>query len=362
MTHFCCTSCGYSYPNDNSPYRCPKCGQLFDLINLEYHPEEVDSHLTGMWKYWHSFGLPTEAPGVSLGEGNTPLIWDREGDDTIGFKLEYLNPTGSYKDRASAVLASQLVARGIHFAVEDSSGNAGASFATYAARAGIHARIYIPESASGPKKTQIEMVGAELISVAGSRSEAAKAVRQAAAEGITYASHAYLPFGMAGIATIAYEIFEQVGGMPGTVISPVGHGSLLLGVMRGFKAIQRAGLSEICPVYVGVQVSSCPPVARSYRGETVSQDWLAERSVAEGVLVQNPARGEAILREFSHPDDEIVTIDETAILPARDDLARRGFYVEPTSALAWAAYQQGAGKYPGPVVIILTGSGFKYCG
>lgn len=361
MPRFACVSCGFSYPEDELPYLCPHCGQLFDLLDLQYLPETRDEDLIGIWKYWHGFGLPSEIPMVSLGEGNTPLIWDQDDGDSIAFKLEYLNPTGSYKDRGSAVLVSQLLARGIPLAVEDSSGNAGASFAAYAGRAGIHARIYVPETASGPKRSQIEVVGAELIRVPGPRSEAARAVRAAAAEGIPYASHAYLPFGMTGIATIAFEIYEQIGSMPGTIIAPVGHGSLLLAIMRGFKAIQQTEGSDRLPIFVGVQAAVCPPVALKFRGGATMQD-AAPKSLAEGVLVQNPVRGDAILKEFSSADDEIVMVDESEILSARDELARRGFYVEPTSALVWAAYRSRKGKYPGPVVMILTGSGFKFNG
>lgn len=359
MSRFACVSCGFPYPEDELPYLCPHCGQLFDLLDLQYHPEAIDDKLGGIWKYWHDFGLLSETPIVSLGEGNTPLVWDQDNGDPIAFKLEYLNPTGSYKDRGSAVLVSHLLARGIPLAVEDSSGNAGASFATYAARAGIHARIFVPEAASGPKRAQIEVVGAELIKVPGPRREAARAVRAAAAEGIPYASHAYLPFGMTGIATLAFEIYEQMRSMPGTIIAPVGHGSLLLGIIRGFKAIQETEGIDRLPVFVGVQAAACAPVARKFRGNPAIQE-AAPKSLAEGVLVQNPARGDAILKAFNRKEDEIVAVDEPAILLVWNELARRGFYVEPTSALVWAAYRSGKGKYPGPVVMILTGSGFKF--
>jgi threonine synthase len=148
-----------------------------------------------------------------------------------------LNPTGSFKDRGSAVLVSALKAAGVEEVVEDSSGNAGASLAAYAARAAIQARIYVPEYASGPKRLQISAFGAQVVQIPGPRSATAEAVQREAKEGIAYASHAYLPHGIAGIATIAFEIAEQLKGSPGTVITPVGHGTLLLGLHRGFHAM-----------------------------------------------------------------------------------------------------------------------------
>jgi len=232
---------------------------------LDLHLDRLEPELPGYWRYRHAFGLPPAASFVSLGEGNTPLLWDDFSGRMLGLKLESLNPSGSYKDRGSAVLLSFLKSRGVTAAVEDSSGNAGASFAAYAARAQVTGRVYVPESASGPKRQQIEMYGAELMRIPGPRSEAARAVMAEVEQGVPYASHAYLPFGLAGIATIAYEIYEQMGRtVPGTIIAPVGHGGLLLGIVRGFQTLEAAGLIKSQPYYVGVQAAACDPVVRAF--------------------------------------------------------------------------------------------------
>ncbi len=132
------------------------------------------------------------------------------------------------------------------------SGNAGASFAAYAAKAGIQARVFVPEYASGPKSQQIAAYGAELVRVPGPRSAAADAVLAEARAGKAYASHAYLPFGLAGYATIAFELYEAMGDAPGTIVAPVGHGGLLLGLVRGFRALQASGAITNMP-----QISWC---------------------------------------------------------------------------------------------------------
>ena len=254
-----------------------------------------------MWQYRRAFNLPGEMLPITMGEGKTPLVPDRVGNREVFYKLENLNPTGSYKDRASAVLVSFLHSRSVRSAVEDSSGNAGASFAAYAARAGMQARVFIPESASGPKRRQIETYGAELVVVKGPRSAAAEAVMWEADAGAVYASHAYLPFGMAGIATIAYEIFEQLGKEPGTVIAPVGHASLLLGILRGFKALHTAGLLDKIPVMVGVQSTACAPIWAAYHHKTIPID--ESHTLAEGVKVLYPVRSSALLNELVHGRD-----------------------------------------------------------
>jgi threonine synthase len=357
-----CEQCSQPYPVEGVPHRCPNCGGVFDFAHLPvYNPSLVSRKETGIWQYRHAFGLPESARTVSLGEGGTPLVPLEYEGQTVWLKLESLNPTGSYKDRGSAVLLGALTAHRVPYAVEDSSGNAGASFAAYAARAGIAARVYVPESASGPKRSQIEAYGAELVEVPGPRSAAAEAVLADARKGAAYASHAYLPFGLAGIATIAYEIWEQLGGAPGTVVAPVGHGGLLLGIMRGFTGLQEGGHIRGVPFCAGVQARACAPVWEAYTGNLHAPGETNEGpTIAEGVRVSRPVRGEAILKVMQNSGGVMLSVEEAEILPAYEWLARSGFHVEPTSALVWAALKQAAANFPPPVVLILSGAGLKY--
>jgi threonine synthase len=360
MTRFHCTSCGAPYP-DKFAYRCPECDGVFGVAGqITYFQRQVAPNLPGIWRYQHTFGLPLNAPIISLGEGNTPLVNSRAFGREIYFKLEYMNPTGSFKDRLTAPEISYLIALRVEEAVEDSSGNAGASFAAYAARAGIKGRVFVPSYASGPKREQISAYGVELVSVPGPRSAAAEAVMAAVEEGAAYASHAYLPFGAPGLATLAYEIFEQLGQIPGAVIAPVGHGSLLLGIAQGFIALQKAGLIEDIPVLVGVQAMACAPVwALATMGPSGSKMVAEGETVAEGVRVRNPVRGEALAELAVHYPIKFVAVDEESILPGRDLLARLGFYVEATSAVVWNGSEQVVADLPDPIAVILTGSGLK---
>jgi threonine synthase len=324
-----------------------------------YDPAQVDDRLPGIWRYRHTFGLPDGAPLVTLGEGRTPLVQGEAFGREVWFKLEYLNPTGSFKDRGMAALASFLLSRGVSEAVEDSSGNAGAAFAAYAARAGIRARVFVPDYASGPKRRQIGAYGAEVVRVLGKRSDAADAVRRAADGGAVYASHAHLPFLLPGYATLAYEVVEQLGGAPGTVIVPAGQGSLLLGIGRGFAGLRRAGVIDSVPRLAGVQAAACAPLWAVFSMGPAGGQWVTEgNTAAEGVRVRYPVWGDAVLREVEASQGTFFAVEEEVILAGRDELARRGFYVEPTSAIVWDALRQ-AGGAPQPVVVILTGAGLK---
>jgi threonine synthase len=360
-----CTNCHRPYPEVGVPYQCPTCGGLFDLDPLPtFDPGKVEPGLPGIWRYRHTFGLPAGAPVLSLGEGRTPLILSQAFGRQVALKCEYLNPTGSFKDRGSAPILSFLCARGVQAALEDSSGNAGASFAAYSARAGIKARVFVPDSASGPKRLQIEAYGAELVRIMGPRSNAAEAVRRAAAGGAVYASHAYLPHNLPGYATLAYELFEQLSGPPGTVIVPVGQGGLLLGIGRGFASLQSAGLISRLPRLVGVQARLCAPLWALFSFGAAGLGWAAEgATLAEGIRVRSPLRGDALLQKIAESGGTVLAVDEEEILPGQAALARGGFYVEPTSAVVWGALHAlfaGSLDTPEPVVVVLTGSGFKY--
>ncbi len=362
MSTICCTNCKTEYPESELPYKCPVCGGLFDYASFPvYTPHLVDSTQPGIWRYRHAFGEAGKYLPISLGEGSTPLVWDKVKGVDVGFKCEFLNPSGSFKDRGSALIAAVIKGRGYSEAVEDSSGNAGASFSAYAARGAIKSRIFIPDSASGPKRWQIEAYGADVVRILGPRSNASEAVRKAADAGAVYASHAYLPFNLPGYATTSYEIFEQMGGKaPGTIIVPAGQGGLLLGMLRGFLAIKNSGLINEIPRFVGVQARACAPLWALHAYGLDGLRLVSEApTLAEGIRVRVPLRGDAVLKSVEDSGGLFLAIDEEEILPARDQLARKGFYVEATSAVVWPALNQVISRLPGPFVLIFTGTGLK---
>ena len=359
MDAYRCTNCHRPYPDDAFPHRCLHCGGIFSVAEAITYVEP-DESASGIWRYAASFGLDLEALPVTLGEGATPLVKARAFDKDVYFKLEFLNPSGSFKDRATAPLITEIKSRGIERAVEDSSGNAGASFAAYAARASMEAKVFVPESASGPKLEQIRAYGAHLEAVPGPRSAAAEAVLQATENGTAYASHAYLPFGLPGLATIAYEIYVELGEAPSTLLSPTGHGSLLLGAAMGFEALRAAGKIEKLPYLVAAQAAACAPLwVMANLGPSGLGAVQEGETLAEGVGVRNPLRGDELLARLQPGAGQIRIVEEDRILLARNALAALGFYVETTSAIVWDALQQVVGEIPEPIVVILTGSGLK---
>ena len=222
--------------------------------------------------------------------------------------------------------------------------------------------IFIPESASGPKRKQIEAYGAELVPIPGSRADVAKAVKKAIIPPTVYASHAYLPFNLPGYATAAYEIVDQLGKMPGAVILPTGQGGFLLGLARGFAEIGKANAVELKTQIIGVQAKACSPLWDKFTATKngIGSSADGTQTLAEGVRVSDPLRANAVVDAVKSSNGSMQLVDEDEILPSRNSLAQLGFYVEPTSAIVWPVLSRLLVDLPDPIVLILTGSGLKY--
>ncbi|HYL81743.1 MAG TPA: pyridoxal-phosphate dependent enzyme, partial [Candidatus Acidoferrum sp.] len=261
-----CTTCRHSFPADTCRWRCT-CGGLFDLtLKAAFPKEAIRRRPLGLWRYREALPLPETCEPVTLGEIATPLLpWPALPGGLL--KLEFLFPSGSFKDRGACLMLSHMRQIGVREAVEDSSGNAGAAVAAYAARAGIACRIFVPSSTSEGKLTQIRSYGAVVVTITGTREDVAQAAR-AEAEHRYYASHVFNPFFFQGTKTFAFEVWEQLGfRAPDCLILPVGHGTLYLGAYLGFRDLLEAGQIPRLPRLIGIQAEQCAPLAAQWRGE-----------------------------------------------------------------------------------------------
>lgn len=365
---FVCSSCQREHPLETREWLCA-CGGFLELKDWPaFDPAAIDDAEAGLWRYRRLLPLDPGWQPVTLGEGATPLLPLTWAGRRFACKVEGVSPTGSFKDRGAAVLVTALCGLGIRRAVEDSSGNAGASLAAYAARAGIACEICVPNTAAGPKLAQMEAHGAEVIEIKGKREYAALAAWAAAAHGAYYASHVFNPFFLAGTETLAFELWEQLGNRaPESVVLPVGNGSLLLGLYHGFGRLLAAGLVERLPRLVAVQAAACAPIYHAFHaGQLAVEPAPRDPTVASGLAIAQPARGSQILAALRDTQGTALCVSEEAILQARDDLARCGFYVEETSAVTVAGLEELVeltAETPGETtVVVLTGHGLKTAG
>ena len=361
--HYVDPSTGQTYPLSEARWRADNGHYLNLAPGPGLRRDDIDPARRSVWRYARALLVGAEH-AVSLGEGWTPLLAGDWHGAPVHYKLEFMMPTGSFKDRGMTVMVSYLKSRGVTHVLEDSSGNAGASLSAYAAAAGLTCRILVPETASYPKIAQIAACGADVVTIKGSRQDVAEAALRQSAE-IFYASHNWQPFFVEGTKTLAYELWEQAGfRAPDNVVVPLGYGSNVLGAERGFDELLRAGEIARRPRLFGVQAARCAPYAAAFRAgvEHLVASEIAP-TVAEGIATPKPTRVVDVLRAVRDTGGSIVAVEEAEIVPALRDLARRGLYVEPTSAVAAAGLSRllasGVIRPQEYTVLVLTGSGLK---
>lgn len=357
-----------SATDERYPLEVPRwCGTGGDHVNLGPAPGlkrgDIDTRVTSVWRYAKALLVDARA-AVSLGEGGTPLVRGNWDGLPVAFKLEFMMPTGSFKDRGMTVMVSYLKNHGITHVLEDSSGNAGASLSAYAAAAGLTCRILVPETASYPKIAQIAACGAEVVKIRGSRQDVAEAALAMSRE-IFYASHNWQPMFVEGVKTLAYELWEQLGfRAPDNVVVPVGYGANVLGCARGFEELARNGEIAHGPRIFAVQAANCAPLHAAYEANRENPTAVAVKpTIAEGIASSRPTRAREVLKAVRASGGKIVAVSEEEIVAALGALARKGLYVEPTAAAAAAGLTQLAATHAiradETTVLVLTGSGLK---
>ncbi|MEC9488842.1 MAG: pyridoxal-phosphate dependent enzyme [Halanaerobium sp.] len=371
--HFACYDCGKKYGLDTREITC-ECGGLFRAsLERETPPELIAAPAErSIWRYH----LPARRE-IYLGEGWTPLLQQDFLGHQVYLKLDYLFPTGSFKDRGAAVLVNRLLEMGVGRVVEDSSGNAGAAIAAYCAAAGISCTIVVPEDTSAGKIKQIKAYGAEIALAEGGRPGASSLVRQLAGEeGIYYASHIYNPFFYEGTGTLAFEVWEQLAdNAPDYLVIPAGNGTMLLGAYYGFLQLQRLGLIREVPRLVAVQEAGCTPLLGAAREGCEGDKHQPEKQmpggvngataelVSEGISIPNPPRLWEMATAVDSTGGWVEVVTGSSVQRWQRKLAFQGFYVEATAAAAAAALEQvidkGLLKRGQKWVLPLTGSGLK---
>ena len=303
----------------------------------------------GLWRYRSDLAIRGDP--VTLGEGATPIV----PYDKLLLKLEGISPTGSFKDRGAATAITAARAAGAQVVIEDSSGNAGTAIAAYAAAAGLGARIFAPDDIVAVKARAIQVLGAELIKVSGPRSAVTEAAVAAAREAYD-AGHARDDAFLEGTKTIAFELFEELGEQLHDVITPVGHGTVLIGMAMGFADLVAAGRMERAPRLHGVQSEACAPLVR---GAPIGRPApvVRQASIADGIRIPEPTRAERSYAAVRYSGGRWIAVSEDAIERAWRQAAAAGLLMEPTSAAAIAGAR--VLNLPAGAVVIITGSGLK---
>ncbi|HII60604.1 pyridoxal-phosphate dependent enzyme [Pyrococcus horikoshii] len=284
--------------------------------------------------------LPSLTPGI------TPIS---KISDEVYLKLDYLQPTGSFKDRGTYVTVAKIKEEGIDEVVIDSSGNAGLSLATYGMAEGIKVHVFLSYNAKPEKIARLNSVNARLHFVEGDRMRVhEEAVKFSERTGIPYASHWLNPYFLEGTKTIAFEIYEQIG-IPRYIFVPVGSGTAFLGIWKGFKELLEMGEINKMPSLVAVQAEGYESLCK--RSKSVNK-------LADGIAIPNPPRIEEMKVALRETSGFCISVGEEETLAGYHWLRRNGFFIEETSATALAGYWKARekGLVKGSSLLLLTGS------
>ncbi|TFE03355.1 MULTISPECIES: threonine synthase [Jeotgalibacillus] len=315
--------------------------------------------LISTYKEW--LPVTDQTPELSLNEGNTPLVHlenlSAEWGINLYVKLEGANPTGSFKDRGMVMAVAKAKEAGSKAIICASTGNTSAAAAAYGARAGLRSIVVIPEGkiALG-KLAQARMYGAEIIEIEGNFDEALKIVKQISeTEDITLVNSVN-PYRLDGQKTAAFEIIDQLEGVPDILALPVGNAGNISAYWKGFTEYQQKNGGER-PSLLGAQASGAAPIVHN-------RIFEKPETIATAIRIGHPASWDLALKALKESNGHILEVTDEEILEAYQLIAKReGIFAEPASCASIAGVikrlKQGEIEKGSTIAAVLTGNGLK---
>ncbi len=374
-----CPACSADTDPDTVQGTCSTCGgpllATYELSRLDGKSwwRKVAGRERSLWRYRELLPVRRVSSIASLGEGLSPVLALGPVPEAPGVEVLVKDdgglPTGSFKARGMAVAVSRARDLGLSRLFVPSAGNAGVALAAYAARAGLHATVYLPRRAAVTSEAGARLYGAEVVRAGETIRDAGEAARTAEKErGSFEMSTLREPYRVEGKKTMALEIAEQAGeaGLPEVVVYPTGGGTGLVGMHKGFTELRELGLIEHEPRLVAVQAAGCAPIVRAIeRGSPRAEAWEAPSTVAPGLLVPSPFGSERVLEAIRGSGGDARTVTDAEILEGVLSLAARfGISASPEGAATWAVLprllREGVVRSGERVLLYNTGSGLPF--
>jgi threonine synthase len=342
-----CIKCGAEYPLEYMLV-CKKCN---NLVEFEYDLKQVakldfkEIHEKGIWRFHPVMPISSPDHTVTLGEGTTPLIVAERHGKNIGIerlaiKYEGSNPTGTFKDRSSATAIAGALQFGFTKTAVVTTGNAGASIASYAARAGIQSIVFCYSKAAPAKLYHLDAAATQLVVFEGGYDEISVAVQKHVERlNIWDSDGRRNPWKHEGKKSLAYELFFDFGGeLPDFVLVPVSLGEMMVATWRGFREMKEMGWIDKIPRLVACQSAAANPVVRAWEERKAIVPQQVGYTIAEGVAVGAPGiKGDRALEAVRATEGLACSIEDAEIVEAMGQLARaEGIWSGPTGAVTVA--------------------------
>jgi threonine synthase len=334
----------------------------------------LQGRVPSLWRYRELLPLQDNANLVTLGEGGTPLLDAKTLGRELGLrqlwiKDEAQNPTGSFKDRGLSVAISRAKELGVKRAAIPSAGNAGGSFAAYAARAGIEAHIFMPRDTPIANQIEVEQYGARLTLVDGLIHDCGRIIAEKkTSEGWFDLSTLKEPYRVEGKKTLGYEIAEQLDWhLPDVILYPTGGGTGLIGMWKAFAELEELDwIGSARPRMVSVQASGCAPIVKAFENnKTSAEPWQDAQTVASGLRVPQAVADFLMLQAIRDSGGTALSVTDDEMLAEIPQVGRaEGIFFCPEGAACVAALRRLVGngwiKPADKVLIFNTASGLKY--
>ena len=377
LNSFVCIRCGRDYLPNQIQYTCTDCSGNLDA---RYDYEAIGKVVTpailsadkapSLWRYRPFLPLNLSDSPIAMQIGMTPLILTQNLGKQLGLEHLYLkndclNPSGSFKDRASFVILAHCIAENIPTISAASTGNAGASMACLAASAQMHTFIFVPNTAPQAKIAQLLIYGAGVFLVRGDYGQAFELCKQVSARLEWFNRNTGTnPYTREGKKTVSFEIWEQLGfNVPDVVVVSVGDGNIISGVYKGFYDLYQTGLTKTIPRLVGVQSAGSAAIVNAFYGDGVIRSVKPD-TIADSISASMPSDGEAALRAVKETQGTMIAVDDDKILNSMKALGQKeGVFAEPSGAAGVAGIkdlvESGTIQPDETVVLIVTGNGLK---
>ncbi|HDQ14193.1 MAG TPA: pyridoxal-phosphate dependent enzyme [Sediminispirochaeta sp.] len=374
---YVCNDCGQEIRSDEIVYRCPKCGgsegegeMRRGNLRVEIDPEVLQSLAKKERIHPNDF-MPFPIPQVeTYPVGNTPLIGParlrkKTACPRLYLKNDGMNPSGSFKDRASQLVAAQALHYGVSTVALASTGNAGSAMACAGAAYGLEIVLFVPHTAPENKLLQSVLYGAKVVPIADTYDAAfGLSLEYSRIHGGINRNTGYNPMTTEGKKSISIELWNDLGRQaPDVVYVPVGDGVIYSGVYKGFYDLKAAGLIDRIPKLIAVQSTASNAIAQAWKkGELRTIPRATTK--ADSISVASPANGRMAVKYLKDSGSWATEVEDAAILAAQLELASEaGTFVEPAAAAAYAGFQadlaSGKVNKDQHIVILLTGIGFK---
>lgn len=379
-----CVLCARTYAYGEVEYTCLDCG-VAGILDVEFDYDAIEAggfNATALrarpeqsiWRYFELLPVAHRENTPTLQLGMTPVydvpkLAAQLGLSRLRLKDDGRLPTGSFKDRASAIAVTRAIEGGFREVACASTGNAASSLAGMSANVGLTAHIFVPAHAPEAKVAQLMIFGADVLLVEGSYDEAYWLCMDASAEfGWFNRNCAINPYLVEGKKSCGLEIGEQLGQDPPEWLAvSVGDGCTVAGIWKGLKEMQRFGLIERLPRLLGVQAAGANPITEAFEAGSETITARPADTMADSIAVGEPRNSVKALRAVRESGGALISVSDDAILEAMRLMASSaGVFGEPAGVAAFAgvmaATQSGVIEPGADVLQVVTGNGLKDAG